>query len=373
MDIVVRSDAPTKSGGDSVQIAEYGPTFRSAGIDAREVPFHPAMRFRRGAVVHVFNVDRPFEFIAAARRARRHPLVVSPIHHDAAKVRAMRGADSGRGIVSVAGRLPEPVREWLATVVRSLRASKDPRSFIDTVGMAALALPQIPTVWRTAGAYLEDADAVALLARGEGTDLASLTRWSRRNEVLVPNGRPEDLDLARRRGWDERPVGSIVVVGRIEPRKRQLEIAQAADRLGVPITFYGPRFNEGDDYTRAFDGLAESSSSVTYGGAVGRAEVLRIMGTTRVLVNASWVEVQSLVDLEAAFMGCAVVASAAGHSKEWLGDSVTEIESGDPFDIVAAARDIASDGQRSVVEPSYDWTWARSAGVLIEVYRNAIG
>ena len=59
VDCVVRSDAARKSGGDTVQVREYAKYLGDWGFDFREVPFHPTMRLREGAVVHVFNVDRP--------------------------------------------------------------------------------------------------------------------------------------------------------------------------------------------------------------------------------------------------------------------------------------------------------------------------
>ncbi len=58
-------------------------------------------------------------------------------------------------------------------------------------------------------------------------------------------------------------------------------------------------------------------------------EVLAVYGKSRVLLNASWVEVQSLVDIEAASAGCFVVNTGSGSSMEWLGDAVTEVAAGD--------------------------------------------
>ncbi|WP_375406720.1 glycosyltransferase [uncultured Amnibacterium sp.] len=372
VDCVVRSDAARKSGGDTVQVREYTAHLAAWGFDVREVPFHPAMRLRPGAVVHVFNIDRPFEFLLACRAAAGHRVVVSPIHHEIGRVRAMRAADRGRGLVSVSAQvLPEALREWLATAYRAVRGSTGAAGIAASALTAARPLPAVPTVWRRTGRQLDRVAAVALLAEGEGRDLRRLTGWRADNDLVVPNGRPEDLDLALRRPWADRPPGSIVVVGRIEPRKRQLELARAAVAVGVPVRFVGPFADETNAYASAFTDLVAANAILSHDGAKDRSEVLALLGSSRVLVNASWVEVQSLVDLEAATMGCAVVTTRTGHSREWLGDAVTA-EDGD--DLGALLRRAAALAAASAPVPAasrYDRTWEQAAEQLAEVYLDA--
>ena len=92
-----------------------------------------------------------------------------------------------------------------------------------------------------------------------------------------------------------------------------------------------------------------------------------LLSDSRVLVNASWVEVQSLVDLEAAAMGCCVVASPAGHTVEWLGRGVREVP-GSMDQIL----DVALEQARTTEPPpklDYRWTWEDAAAALDRVYR----
>jgi glycosyltransferase involved in cell wall biosynthesis len=367
VDCVVRSDATTKSGGDMIQLREYAPYLRAWGVDLREVPFHPAMRLRPGAIVHVLNIDRPFEFLAACLLARGHRRVVSPIHHNVQRVRAMRATERGRGIKGFVSRvIPEPEREWLGMCVRAARRSRGARDLVRTVGVAALTLPALANIWRRVGRELDAADGVALLAEGEGTDLRALTGWRGANAFLAPNGRPEDVDSALGLPWRSREQ-TILVVGRIEPRKRPLEIGTAAHAAGVRVTFIGQQAEGADAYVRRFRALVESSPYVVYHGPRDRPGVLAAMGEARVLLNGSWVEVQSLVDLEAAFMGCAVVATDAGHSHEWLGEAVTVVP-GTLAELVATSASIARDDDRIVAAPAYDWTWERASRALMNVY-----
>lgn len=368
VDCVLRSDAARKSGGDTVQVREYAKHLVDRGFDVREVPFSPAMPLRPGAVVHVFNIDRPYEFLLACRAARGHRIVVSPIHHEIGRVRAMRAADSGRGLISVSARvLPEALREWLATGYRAIRGAGGPVAAV-RAGLAVVRLaPVVPSVWRATGRRLDEVAAVALLAEGEGRDLRRLTGWAAGNDLVVPNGRPEDLDLDLRNPWSARPAGSIVVVGRIEPRKRQLELARAATRLGIPVRFVGPYADETSGYAVAFQAVVDEGV-VRHDGEKDRAEVLALLGSSRVLVNASWVEVQSLVDLEAATMGCAVVTTRTGHSREWLGAAVTA-EDGDDLDaLLLRASALAAADAAAPPAVRYDRTWRQAAEQLERAY-----
>ena len=368
VDAVVRADALTTSGGDMVQLEEYRARLDPERFDVRTVPFHPGMTLRSGAVVHIFNVDRPHDFLAAARVAEGHRRIVSPIHHNAARVTAMRRADRGRGVKSLVSRaMPDAAREWLGSARRAARGAGDVRGLRSAARMWAGSLLHAPAVWPAVGRTMDGFDAVALLAEGEGRDLQRLTGWSGRNGLLVPNGRPEAVPGFAAPEWERREPGSVLVVGRIEPRKRQLEVARAANRLQVPISFIGPLTDASTAYSQEFVSLAASSTSVAHLGAMGREEVLQHMGAARVLLNASWVEVQSLVDLEAAQLGCAVVTAGTGHSREWLGALVVDVPGG-VDDLVRAAADRAAAGEPSPPSSSYAATWDAAAGRLAELY-----
>ena len=108
---------------------------------------------------------------------------------------------------------------------------------------------------------------------------------------------------------------------------------------------------------------------MTWVGPKSRAEVLALLASSRVLVNASWVEVQSLVDLEAATMGCAVVTSRTGHSREWLGGAVVA-EDGDDLDaLLRRAAALAAADAPAPAASAYDRTWQQAAEQLARVYR----
>lgn len=360
VDFVVRSDSEFKDGGDSEQVRQYVAGLDGM-IDSRVAPFRADIEYRRDAIVHIVNIDRPFDFDWAFRAAANNRTVISPIHHRLSRIRLMRQHERGRGLRSAGDvLLPENAREWLASIVRESRSTGKMRA--GRLGMGTLA--RAPQVWRQVGRQLDLADAVLLLADGEGRDISADTGWSGQNAVVLPNGRPRAS--GQERSWSDRDI-PVLTVGRIEPRKRSAQIATAAHDGRVPLTMVGPIVDPSTKYARDFLDLVNASPHVRYLGPQKHGDVLDLMGRSKVLLNPSWVEVQSLVDLEGAFSGARVVSFPNGNSSEWLPDHVTEVPNFAVTELLEVAR-----GQSRITGPppipAYDWDWGRVSKELMQVY-----
>lgn len=371
IDFVTRSDSPDKFGGDTLQMYEYWRRLEVAGVSVKEVPYSPRMSLRTGAIVHIMNVDRPYDFLDAVNQARGHTVVVSPIHHSLSAVRQMRRSERGKSARSLVGRaLPESARELLAYAARTWLQSREQGAGVILRGIAR-AVSSAPGVWSRVGRELNRANAVALLAEGEGTHLKIDTGWGGSNAVLIPNGLP--LDVAKdevSRPWNERTI-QLLVVGRIEPRKRQAELAEAAGAMRVPIVFAGALNANTGTYGDRFRRALHPKLGIEWRGRLSHAATIALMGNARVLINSSWVEVQSLVDLEAAHMGCHVVCAAAGNSREWLGEAVHVVE-GDPRNFLEAGRRLVQ-GNEGPKPSAYSWSWDDATRALLSVYGDLEG
>jgi glycosyltransferase involved in cell wall biosynthesis len=94
-------------------------------------------------------------------------------------------------------------------------------------------------------------------------------------------------------------------------------------------------------------------------------------------VSASWFEVAPLVDLEAAASGCAVVASRAGYTHEYLGDAALYVDPTDGIDqlrttILQALKSAPEMGARAL-ERVRQYTWKAAAAKLLTAYNNVLG
>jgi glycosyltransferase involved in cell wall biosynthesis len=365
VDLIVRDDAFSKPGGDMVQVAEYARILTARGDDVRVVPFEIALRFRPGALVHYFNVDRLFETLEVQSAARDRQFFVSSIHHSMHHLSIMRRADPSGGLARQLSRLPEPFRAFL---VYALRVLKDPRvSLAMRLAAVGRGLARLPCVRRRIGRALDAANHVFLLSLAEEGYLREDFGWQGLNGSLTPNGLP-GFSTGRGRRPSERK-GKILVVGRIEARKRQLEVLQLADELGIAVTFVGGANPNQMSYVSRFDQELSASCQSQWLNELSHSDVVQLMRESTVLLNASWLEVQSLVDLEAAACGCQVVTvKNGGSSKEWLGDVVTEFGGGALREALCYAASI-KDTERDAAPLAYTPTWESSVTAIQSVYR----
>ena len=156
--------------------------------------------------------------------------------------------------------------------------------------------------------------------------------WIGNNAIFIPNGVPKSRRNVPvpfpKRGKE------ILVVGRIEPRKRQLEIAMAARDLDLPVTFVGSQSPTQRRYMEAFLAQVGESKTIKYLGPLSHIDTVREMGNHRVLLSASLAEVLSLVELEAASAQCFLVTCGAGSTRRYVSPDqfflypVSEIQTG---------------------------------------------
>jgi len=348
VDVIMRSNFRETRGGDVAQI-ENSLAPLGDRVDVRYVAATAGMSVRPEAVHHIVNVDRPLDFLAALEQCGRR-VVVSAIHHSLPRIVAMQRA---AGEDRKANFLPTPIRERVAFAFRASGGGRSGRSPAALARIARIGMTP-GSMWHRLGKALDQVAHVALLAEVERADLIADTRWRGKNGVIIPNGCPSvPTEVAP---WEARPR-DIIVVGRIEPRKRQLAIAHAAEVSGAAVTFVGPATD--DAYGEQFRECVARCPTIEWLGPRPAAEAIALIATARVLLNASWVEVQSLVDIEAATAGCWVVTSPTGSSREWLGEAVDRMDSDDPATLLAqAVRRAAGGGAPPTVRYAYDWAMA---------------
>jgi glycosyltransferase involved in cell wall biosynthesis len=362
VDFVVRSDMFTKPGGDTVQVEAYLRELEARGVDVRVVLYVPGdVPVRRHSVIHLFNVDQIYEFLDCMRQFSGRHVVVSPIHHSYQHLAAMRRAEPStlRRFVSL---LPE---HWRALLVyaHGLRSRRDVSALTKTK-TALWAVSASARARHRLGKALDTTQAVLLLGESERRALVNDFGWSGRNGVLAPNGIPTAMcDIRMER------LSRILVIGRVEARKRQVELLEVAERMAVPLTFVGDLNPHQPAYGETFKQLIERSAQSSWLGRLPSDQVSKLMSASRVLLNASWAEVQSLVDIEAARHGCWVVTTEdGGASLEWLGEGV--VHQFGAHDLEGAVFKADSLRRCDATPPTtlYSQTWRSTVAEIVQTY-----
>lgn len=371
IDFIVRSDAETKAGGDTHQTQQYVNELMQLGYDCRIVPIRMDMTIRPSANIHVINIDRPFDFLFVAKQLTKQKLFVSSIHHSLEYVRKMRKSEHDYGIRSIIGRnTSESTREWLAFGARQISSCNSIKDYVKLFSFLLQESVSARKVWTKVGKILDSASAVFILAAGEGTALVTDTKCSGKNFVITPNGIPEVSNLSASKKWKDRSI-PVAVVGRIEPRKRQLDIAKAAAKLCVPIYFVGQASNPKSKYIQEFQSIIDSNPNLKWTGPLEHSKTIELLQDSKVLLNYSWVEVQSLVDIEAAAQGCQVVANRGGNSQEWLGEIVSIPEKTDAETAVNTAYEISEKAEIRSSSFRYNQSWKNTVKIIVDSYTEA--
>jgi glycosyltransferase involved in cell wall biosynthesis len=290
------------------QVERYAAYMRERGVDVTLWRSHsdPPGRYDVG---HVFELDWPVEVARHTAAARRHcdRVVLSPVHHREAWIAEMN-------------RAPRP------GVTSLLRRHVSVERFESMRGMAlaARAPQELPEATRqllrgVRGRQLEvlaAADLVLTMARGEEESLAIDFDFHGRMGH-IPHDVTEQATGPPPRGI---PDEFVLCVGRVEARKNQLALLQAAQALDLPIVMVGPPNPRHRALIRTVEELVQSSLAITWLKEPSREHVLALFAAAACHVLPSWCEIVAQVDLEAAVAGTRVVTTTRGHMNEYLGD-----------------------------------------------------
>ena len=301
---VARRDFESMPGGDTMQWRMYERVAREAGL--RPTTWFDDSSMPRADVYHAFNIDRPLELYPKLAEVKRRgrPFILSTIHHPHEWVTKYYTSQPPGGALgsllfrSALGR-SMPVRETIREIVTVVRDRR-------IAGLLALA----PSWRRRVQWLLRNADRIMLLTGSEATYLQTDFAYEipRHQQVIIPNW-PEglgDASAGRPDAFAGFPEPPVLVVGRIEPRKGSLRISRLAERARRHVIFVGRPLNSDGAFARAFRVAVQRSQYSKWIAGVPRSMLAAFYRHSSFLLNASFVEVSPLVDVEALALGCPI-------------------------------------------------------------------
>ncbi len=190
---------------------------------------------------------------------------------------------------------------------------------------------------------------------------------------VVPNGVDRDFlnatpEIARQR-FGKEPF--ILGVGRVEPRKNQLNLIRAVKKIpgkrliliGSPVSGYEEYFEtcqkEGKGFTEFIPTIPHSDPLLK--SAYAACELFVLQG---------WFETPGLVAFEAALAGAKVIVTSGGSTREYFQDHALYFNPADPEDIslkikTALASPFSEALKKHVLE---HYTWEKVAQVTRRLY-----
>lgn len=284
---VLRDDHATKPGGDVDLARQIAAATNTAGAAASVVRVAelPA-RMDAQDLLFLFNIDRPYEAATALDRA--HPdgrVLLYPLYHPAAGVKKyLRRVGGIKQLLAVAaGGKPERY-EALVDVAKATR-TRD-------LGRLRAAIHRRGAVTR-----LIDRAELLVTSDEELTEIAAHYGAPRRRAWLLPHlvapyASPGGTGL---------PC-YLLVPGRIEPRKNQLAALQTLAALEMPRRGYQVVLlgGKGSD-TGYFDATIHFAldNGILYASQLPKSLFFPAVSGAKLVINASFFEVTSLIDLYA--------------------------------------------------------------------------
>jgi len=337
------SSAFQAPGGGENQLVQTGRHLEPLGVTVR--PFCPWVdRIEEARLLHVFGMSREGLELARVAKARRVPVVLSPICWFEPRAIAALAPDAARRAFDLA--------KWAAR----------------------MAAPRGPG-WRRS--LLNLADAILPNSRAEADQLVRLFGTDRRAIRVVPNGvepRFADADPGLFRSACS-PGEFALYVGRIEPRKNVLGLARALAAARIRLVVIGDPTPSSRDYAQAC--RAAGGTMTRWLPRMDHDDPLlaSAYAAARAFALPSWFETPGLAALEAASAGCPVAITPFGCTREYFGTDAHYTRPDRPGEIARAVREAWDAGPPAGLAGRIAgrYSWSAVARLTAEVYDEVAG
>jgi glycosyltransferase involved in cell wall biosynthesis len=356
---ISRATLYSSPGGDTKQIEQTAAGLRRLGVSVDIYLTGDAIDYSQYDLLHFFNIIRPADIMGHIRKSGK-PFVVSTIFVDYEVFEKKNRS----GLAGYIGRLlPADMLEYLKALARWVKNGERPgslsylwtghgRAIRQIIRGAALLLPNSHSEYRR----LEQKYGVKAAYR------------------VVPNGISlEQLQQPLQEAEQYR--GAVLCMARIEGIKNQLRLIRALKNTPYRLFIHGkPSPNHIAYYNQCVAEAAEAEN-ITIGGWLEGEALYAAYKAAKVHVLPSYFETTGLSSLEAAVMGCNIVITEGGDTREYFGDDAWYC---DPED---------TDSIRQAVEAAYaapyneafrerilrSLTWERAAEETRAAYQQVLG
>jgi glycosyltransferase involved in cell wall biosynthesis len=358
-------------GGDVTQAYETARGLGALGIDARvSAELQPDLT--DVDLVHVFNLVRPQDAMVQARHAWRHhrPVALSTVYCDMWEFDRSARKGIGGIIARRAGRNSIELAKAGGRAVRSKELHG---------GLAPLLWPGYQALQRELLARCDvllpnSQSEMRRIERDLGVEVAS------QRCVTVPNGiDPAYYNVESLLGQSPPEhlagyEGCVLSVGRIEGRKNQLSLIRALQGTSHRLVLAGSPAANQRAYVDAVSAEVARSANVEWLGPVSEEEKRWLYRLARVHVLPSWMETTGLVSLEAAALGCALVVTPNGDTRDYF-DKHAQFCDPDDLGSIRGAVDAAhrAGPDTALQERIFAYyTWAAAASTTARGYELAL-
>ncbi len=353
---IARATLYSSPGGDTKQLDLTAEALRQRGVTVDVVLANQTPDYSRYDLLHFFNIIRPADIMAHVRRSGL-PFLVSTVFLDYGAFE--KGARSGA--IGLLNRfISEDGIEYVKAIARRVKNGE------------RISSPEYLYRGHRRSVRWVAQRAAMLLPNSESEYRRFVAKYGlERPYRVIPNG--IDASVAGR--VSERSPeydGGVLCVARIEGRKNQLNLIRALNGTPYRLFIHGKPSPNNTGYYEACK--REAGPNVRFSDWLTEDELYRMYHSAKVHVLPSYFETTGLSSLEAAVMGCNIVVTDRGDTRDYFGDDAWYCEPEDPASIRAAIEA----AHAAPYNPAFrqrileQYTWDRAGAETLAAYETVL-
>jgi len=350
--MIVRATFYTSKGGDTIQVLQTAAQLAAHHVIVDIKLTNEKIDYTQYTLLHFFNITRPADILYHIRKAAK-PFLVSTILIDYSEYDKYHRK-------GVAGKLFRFLNadgiEYCKAITRWI------------LGRDKLVSPAY--LWqgqrRTITGILQQA---TLLLPNSDSEYKRLARQypCETPHVVVPNG--VDTHLFSFDSKIEKDPWLVICVARVEGIKNQVNLIRALRNTRFKLVIIGSVALNQTSYYHTCRKIA--TGNIQFIEHLPQQELVSYYQKAKVHVLPSWFETTGLSSLEAAVMGCNIVITDKGDTREYFGNDAIYCDPGSPESIYQMVEKAASlPGNKSLQKKIMEqYSWKQATIRTIEAYK----
>jgi glycosyltransferase involved in cell wall biosynthesis len=352
--IITRSTLYSVPGGDTIQAIETARYLNDMGIIVELKLSNETINYDEYSLLHFFNLIRPADILYHSKKAAK-PFVISTILVDYSEY----DKHYRKGPGSLLGYFSADNIEYIKTMARWVLGRDH--------------LSSLSYIWKGQRKSILEilSKANRILPNSESEYQRVMGFYpSKVNYSVVPNG----VD-AMRFNYNQNIKKDdllVICVARIEGIKNQLNLIRALNNTQYKLLLIGGHSQNQQTYYDECRRIA--APNINFINHLPQDDLVAYYQQAKVHVLPSWFETTGLSSVEAAVMGCNIVITAKGDTREYFEDDAFYCDPAQPVSILTAIEKAAgahfNEHLRQRILTKY--TWANAAGQTFKAYQTAI-
>jgi glycosyltransferase involved in cell wall biosynthesis len=313
---ITRSTLYTAPGGDTVQIVQTVQQLAGMGVNCKILLSNEQINYDQFDLLHFFNITRPADILYHSRKVKK-PFFVSTILCNYSEYDKYHR----KGIGALFTYLPADSIEYLKTMARWIMGKDhlisldytwkgQRKSIIEILKRATMILPNSESEYR----------------RIEENYFGGV------NHLIVPNG--INPQLFKNNPSIKKDDLLVLCVARIEGIKNQLNLIKALNNTRFKLLLIGAQAPNQADYYRQCRSIA--ASNISFIDHLPQDDLVAYYQQAKVHILPSWFETTGLSSIEAVAMGCNIVITDKGDTREYFENGAFYCDTSEPLSILSA-------------------------------------